>query len=94
MTTYLEDLRRKSGLTIQQVLDKARDVAPDIAPSTRAGIIHWEQQGILNVRVIQALSLIYDCPLAEITDAATASKKRYHDRRKHQKKVTKEVTFA
>ncbi len=80
---YLEDLRKEADLTPTQVLRAFRDVAPDVAPTQRSGVIHWEQQGILDFRIIDTLATVYGKPTNVVKAAALASKERFNARRKN-----------
>ncbi len=70
----LRDLRIESGLSIAQILEGVRLVAPGVAPKERSGIINWEVQGIQNAEVLNALALVYRRPFLEILQAARQSK--------------------
>lgn len=87
---YLEDLRKEADLTPTQVLKAFRDVAPDLAPKERSGVVHWEQQGILDFRIIDTLAVVYGRSTFVVKAAALASKARFNARRKN---VTKLVSF-
>lgn len=90
-SVYLEDLRIQAGMTPTQVLVLIRCSYPDIAPKQRSGVVHWEKQGILDFRVVDALSVIYNQPVEVVKAASLASRKRFHER---PKKVTKKVSLV
>lgn len=70
----LRDLRIESGLSISQVLEGVRLVAPGVAPKERSGIINWEVQGIQNARVLAALAIVYKQPIEVVIAAAEHSR--------------------
>lgn len=70
----LRDLRIESGLSIAQILEGVRQIAPEVAPKKRSGIINWEVQGIQNAEVLNALAHVYKRPFSEVLQAAKHSK--------------------
>lgn len=73
----LENLRKKSEKSMGTILAELRQIAPAICPSQRSGIIHWEKQGITDVRVIRALSTVYGVDFEVIERAALHAKDRF-----------------
>jgi hypothetical protein len=73
----LKDLRDGSGKSLGVILSEVKSIAPDVAPSQRSGIIHWERQGITKVRVIRVLSQVYGLPFETVEAAALESKRRH-----------------
>ena len=84
----LTEMRRQSGLSLQMVLLAVRRIAPDVAPTARSGIIHWERQGTDNIRVIRALAEIYARPLHDVETAMIAAQNENRRRRAESKLVT------
>lgn len=86
-TLYLEDLRKEAGFSPTEALRAVAAIAPDVAPKHRSGIVHWEDQGILDFRVITALATIYKKPELAVRSASLASRERF--RQKQKQKVSK-----
>lgn len=76
-TQTLRELRRNSGMSIQEILNSVRTIAPEIAPQQRSGILNWENQGITDIRVIRALSRVYGVDLETVEAAALAAKDNF-----------------
>lgn len=82
MEPTLRDLRYQADLTPTKVLEELRNRFPEVAPQARSGITNWENQGIRDVRVIRALSAIYNRPFEEVEAAALRCKERFIASRK------------
>ena len=90
-TVTLADLRKQSGRSIGSIHASMQSVCPEIAPKSRSGVIHWETQGIMDVRVIRALSIVYLKPFEVVESAALLSRAAFLSRKKI---VPKKVTLA
>jgi hypothetical protein len=90
----LADLRKQSDKSLGTILAELRRDFPDVCPTARSGIIHWEKQGITNARVIRALSSIYGVSLEVAEEAAFASKRAYYARQGSQKSLPETATLA
>ena len=90
MSTTLATIRSESGKTLGEIHACLKSKFPEVAPKERSGIIHWEKQGIMDVRVIRALSTVYGKKFDVIESAALLSRADFLSR----KKVTKQVTLS
>ena len=82
MALTLREIRKEEGLEPTQVLEIVREKYPHIAPKMRSGVTNWENQGILDIRVIRALAAIYERPLEEIEAAAIYCKQLFNEKKR------------
>jgi hypothetical protein len=68
MGTSLRDLRRDSGLTLKEVLERMREAVSDV-PRSHTGLIHIEQRGTDRLPVMKALAYAYGKSLEDIEAA-------------------------
>lgn len=93
MQSTLRAYRKQSELTCNSILERVKVMYPDLdVPKKRSGVLNWETQGFSDIRIIRALSIIYNQPFEEIERLALQAKRQF--REAQEKKMTYLVTTA
>jgi len=69
MQPTLKDLRNAAGLTLQQALDRIREIEPS-APTTIVGLKHIENRGTDRLKILRAMAVVYQVDRSVVEQAA------------------------
>lgn len=69
MAQTLRDLRKQANLTLEETVDRLREVEP-AAPKTHVGLLHIERRGTDRLPIIRGLAQVFGLPFEVVAEAA------------------------